>query len=271
MPNNNYELKTFTNTDYGKLSIIIVDNEFWFIGKTIAQMLGYERPNNAVNKYVESDDRKYFKKSDVESLLPQNEVLEIPNRGVTLINESGLYSLVLASKLPSARKFQRWVTSEVLPSIRKHGAYMTKEVIEQTLLNPDFIIKLATELKEEQEKNARLTEEKKYLETENAALTGEINLWSERSVINALVRKYSSVTRKSFEYGFRTYYRYLNTKLHINLKSRKTRSGKKNAKYFDFLKVNELKPAIGVAVAMCKEVGIDVIAVINAENAKQYL
>ena len=80
---------------------------------------------------------------------------------MTVINESGLYSLILSSKLPTAKKFKRWVTSEVLPSIRKHGAYMTEETIEKAITNPDFLIKLATELKHEKEQRKLLEEEKK--------------------------------------------------------------------------------------------------------------
>ena len=78
--------------------------------------------------------------------------IELGQRGGWLINESGLYSLVLSSKLPTAKKFKRWVTSEVLPSIRKHGAYMTPEKLEEALLDPDTLIRLATDLKQEREK-----------------------------------------------------------------------------------------------------------------------
>lgn len=81
---------------------------------------------------------------------------DVPNRGLTIINESGLYSLVLSSKLPTARKFRRWVTSEVLPSIRKHGGYLTPEKLEDVLLHPDTLIRLAQNLKEEQEKRRAL-------------------------------------------------------------------------------------------------------------------
>ncbi|MGZ7298081.1 BRO-N domain-containing protein, partial [Streptococcus pyogenes] len=86
------------------------------------------------------------------------------NRNMTIINESGLYSLILKSKLPSAKKFKRWVTSEVLPAIRKHGGYLTPEKVEEALLNPDTIIQLATKLKEE--RTGRLIAEQKIAEYE---------------------------------------------------------------------------------------------------------
>lgn len=83
---------------------------------------------------------------------------------MTIINESGLYSLILSSKLPGAKEFKRWVTSEVLPTIRKHGAYMTPETLQAAILNPDTMIQLCQQLKAEQDKNARLA-------AENSALT----------------------------------------------------------------------------------------------------
>lgn len=82
-------------------------------------------------------------------------------RGGWIINESGLYSLILSSKLPNAKRFKRWVTSEVLPSIRKHGAYMTEDTLEKALTSPDFLIQLANKLKDEQIKRKELEEEKK--------------------------------------------------------------------------------------------------------------
>ena len=85
---------------------------------------------------------------------------------MTIINESGLYSLVLSSKLPTAKKFKRWVTAEVLPSIRKHGGYLTPETLEEAILNPDTMIRLCTALKDEQDK-------RKALEVTNSALTVE--------------------------------------------------------------------------------------------------
>ena len=90
-----------------------------------------------------------------------------------IINESGLYSLILSSKLPEAKEFKRWVTHEVIPSIRKHGAYLTPEKIEEVLLNPDTIIKLATELKEEREKVKVLTPKAEFYDT----VTGADNDW----------------------------------------------------------------------------------------------
>ena len=123
-----------------------VDNEPMFVGKDVADILGYQTGSRDVNTHVEAEDRlKYQIGTSGQA------------REMTIINESGLYSLVLSSKLPTAKEFKHWVTHEVLPSIRKHGAYMTPETIEKAIYNPDFIINLATKLKDEQAKTAALT------------------------------------------------------------------------------------------------------------------
>lgn len=117
-----------------------INGEAWFVGKDVATVLGYARTADAVRKHVDEEDR------GVSNLATPS-----GKQSMTIINESGLYSLIISSKLPSAKRFKRWITSEVLPAIRKHGAYMTDQKIEEILLNPDTIIKLATELKTERE------------------------------------------------------------------------------------------------------------------------
>ncbi|MBS4534972.1 phage antirepressor [Clostridium sp. D2Q-14] len=142
------DIKIFSNNDFGSIRIVEVNGEGWLVGKDVAKILGYERPTKAISDHVDEDDRDEVPIQDSIGRMQKTAV----------INESGLYSLVLSSKLPTAKKFKRWVTKEVLPSIRKHGAYMTLEVIEETLTNPDFIIQLATNLKKEQQ--ARIEAEK---------------------------------------------------------------------------------------------------------------
>ena len=97
---------------------IEIEGEPWFVGKDVADILGYKNGSRDINVHVDEEDRKIIKSTETV-------LLDIPSRGLTVINESGLYSLILSSKLPSAKKFKRWVTSEVLPTIRKHGAYLT--------------------------------------------------------------------------------------------------------------------------------------------------
>lgn len=117
---------------------LTVSDEPYFVGKDVANILGYERSDNAIRNHVDDEDK-----------LTHQISASGQKRNMTIINESGLYSLILSSKLPSAKEFKHWVTGEVLPTIRKHGAYMTSEVIEKTISDPDFIIGLATQLKEE--------------------------------------------------------------------------------------------------------------------------
>ena len=120
---------TFENSEFGTIRTTIIDGEPWFVGKDVARALGYSNSRDALNAHVDKDDKRVIQKSE-------NTTLEIPNRGMTIINESGLYALILASKLPTAKKFKHWVTSEVLPSIRKHGAYISG----QASLDADEII-----------------------------------------------------------------------------------------------------------------------------------
>lgn len=137
------ELQTF-NFEELPVRTLTVDEEPYFVGKDVAEILGYSNTRDALSKHVDEDDKKV--------LTSRNTTLEnLPNRGLTAVNESGLYSLIFSSKLESAKRFKRWVTSEVLPSIRKHGIYATDNVIEQTIQNPDYIITVLTEFKKERE------------------------------------------------------------------------------------------------------------------------
>lgn len=141
-------LQIFENPEFGRIRTVEVEGEPWLVGKDVAQALGYGEGKslaNAVANHVDEED-----KGVTELMTPGG------SQKMVIINESGLYSLVLSSKLPTARKFKRWVTSEVLPSVRKHGAYLTPEKLEDVLLHPDTLIQLAQNLKEEQEKRRAL-------------------------------------------------------------------------------------------------------------------
>ena len=109
------ELKVFNNPEFGKVRTVEINGEPWLVGKDVALALGYSDTFGALKKHVDDEDKQNC----------QNDSFETP-RGMTVINESGLYSLVLSSKLPGAKKFKHWVTSEVLPSIRKTGHYTAK-------------------------------------------------------------------------------------------------------------------------------------------------
>lgn len=113
----NNQLQIFKNNEFGQVRGILINDEPYFIGKEVAEVLGYANSKDAIQKHVDEEDKQIIQRS-------QFATLEIPNRGLTIINESGLYSLILSSKLPNAKKFKRWVTSEVLPQIRKTGGYL---------------------------------------------------------------------------------------------------------------------------------------------------
>lgn len=106
------EVKIFSNEEFGQIRSIMIDGEPWFVGKDVAAALGYEKERNAIQKHVDADDALK------RGILTNGGIQEM-----TVINESGLYSLIFGSKLESARKFKHWVTSEILPSIRKTGTY----------------------------------------------------------------------------------------------------------------------------------------------------
>lgn len=134
------ELKIFENEQFGEVRTVVIDSEPYFVGKDIGEILGYDRPDKALDKHVDDEDKLMVQIGTSGQ-----------NRNMYVINESGLYSLILSSKMPKAKEFKRWVTSEVLPSIRKHGVYATEELLD----NPDFLIKALQELKEERELNKK--------------------------------------------------------------------------------------------------------------------
>lgn len=139
------EIKVFNNERFGEVRTININGEPWFVGKDVADILGYQNGSRDINRHVEEEDR------NKTMIFDGNQ-----NKETIVINESGLYSLILSSKLPAAKEFKKWVTAEILPSIRKHGAYMTDTTLERVLTDPDFLIQLATELKKEKEANKAL-------------------------------------------------------------------------------------------------------------------
>lgn len=140
-------VQTF-NFESSSVRVIEIDNEPWFVGKDVAKVLGYSNPQKALRDHVDEED------SRGERIVTPSGI-----QTTKVINESGLYSLILSSKLPTAKKFKRWVTSVVLPSIRKHGMFATEKTIDQMLEDPDSMIRVLTEMKEERAKR-RLAEEK---------------------------------------------------------------------------------------------------------------
>ena len=143
-------VQIFSNEEFGRIRTIAINGEPWFVGKDVAERLGYTDTAQAVRKHIDDEDKG---------------VVDLTTPGgiqrATIINESGLYSLVLSSKLPRAKAFKRWVTSEVIPSIRKRGIYATPQAAEQMLKDPDVMIRALQELKAERQKRQELEQKRK--------------------------------------------------------------------------------------------------------------
>lgn len=172
------QLKAF-NFEEQEVRTELINNEPWFVGKDVADVLGYKNGSRDINRHVEDEDKLKYRIGTAGQAREQ-----------ILVNESGLYSLIFNSTLENAKRFKRWVTSEVLPTIRKHGAYMTPEKIEEALTDPDTIIQLATRLKDEREQ--RLIAEQRVNELQPKATYYDLILQN-KSLL--------SVTKIAKDYG----------------------------------------------------------------------
>lgn len=186
------ELTIFENAEFGSIRTVEMDGAPYFVGKDVAQVLGYSNPQKAIRDHVDDEDRTV------------NESFTVNGTAITLINESGLYSLILSSKLPKAKEFKHWVTSEVLPAIRRHGMYAVDELIE----NPDLAIAALTALKEEREKTKQLTETVAVQSQQIAELQPKASYYD--VVLNC--KDLVSVSEIAKDYGKSA--RWLNEKLH---------------------------------------------------------
>lgn len=166
------KLQIFKNTDFGQVRTLIVNDEPYFVGKDVAESLGYKDTADAVKRHVDNEDKLTRRFTDSGQ-----------SREMYIINESGLYSLILSSKLPTAKQFKRWVTSEVLPTIRKHGVYATDDLLD----NPDFLIDALQKLKAEREQ--RLVAEQRVLELQPKASYYDVILQSKSLVSVSQIAK----------------------------------------------------------------------------------
>ena len=244
------EIKIFEHPELGEIRTLHINDEPWFVLVDVCKVLKLSSSHKVADR-LEEDER---------SQIPLTDSLN-RRQNVTIINESGLYSVILRSDKPQAKPFRKWVTSEVLPSIRKHGAYMTPEKLEEVLLNPDVLIELATNLKQEQEKNSELT-------ATNAALTMEINTWDDRAIINALIRTFAN-RRCGNNFAVAWNILYKRMRYGEKICPRKRKVHKKNGSLLDTLTDDEIKLALKQATALCEEAGLDTGAIINEVNRKK--
>lgn len=138
-------LQIFENSEFGKVRTVIVNDEPYLVGKDVATILGYKNTRDAILRHVDDEDKVVVKHDSPSGV-----------QDMVVINESGLYSMTLSSKLEGAKKFKKWVTKDVLPSVRKHGVYATNDFVEQALNDPDFAISMLQKLKQERKEKALL-------------------------------------------------------------------------------------------------------------------
>lgn len=261
-------MTVFENAEFGKVRTIMIDGEPWFVGKDVAESLGYSNASKAVMTHVDDDD-KTFKMVDIAD--SQNGNMPIGQTKTALINESGVYSLVFSSKLEGAKRFKHWVTSEVLPSIRKHGMYATENTLQQMINNPDMIVMMAQRMLDEkaradtaEAKVAELESSVSSLKAENSALVGDITMWDSRALLNALIRKYAAVHMDNdFAGAWRAFYKELLYKEGISVAGRSKSGSKLNT-----LTEEEVIAGVSVAIAMCRRCAVDVEDIVgHADHA----
>lgn len=186
-------IKIFENPDFGKVRVVDIKGEPWFAGKDVAAVLGYTDTFGAIKKHVDDDDKQNCQNSSFES-----------PRGLTFISESGLYSLILSSKLPKAKEFKRWVTSEVLPSIRKTGGYTLPAMSEIELIAA--VAKAAAE----QERRLQLVEGKLEAAVDEIHIN-DAQKYRLRSLVEEMARFFAKREGKSYRQVISTLWRHVNS------------------------------------------------------------
>ena len=181
------EMKVFESNEFGNVGVIEIGNKQYFMANGIAKALGYSNTSKAINDHCRYVTKRYIPH-------PQNKDKSIE---ANFISEGDVYRLIVRSKLPSAERFEKWVFDEILPTIRKHGVYMTPETIEKTLTNPDFIIQLATQLKEEQQARREL----EVQNTQQKQIIGELK--PKADYVDMILKSHSlvTVTQIAKDYG----------------------------------------------------------------------
>ena len=218
------EITVFNNDEFGSIRTVTIKNEPWFVGKDVANVLGYERDTKAVTDHVDEDDRKNIN-GKTQSYLG----LELGQRGGWLINESGLSSLILSSKLPNAKKFKHWVTSEVLPSIRKTGSYgkpMSQLEIAQYSIN--LLIEQERKMKALEAQQGEQVKRLDIIDSRLEVLNGVHIEGTGRDRLNAMVRAY--VVKKGISYaeGWKDFKKAYNRAFHTCLGALLTNYTNKN-------------------------------------------
>lgn len=205
-------LQVFNNKEFGQVRVIVKKDEPWFVGKDLAECLGYSNTRDAIRRHVDQEDRSDVVIHDGRQ-----------NRKMVAVNESGLYCLILSSELPTAKKFKKWVTSEILPTIRKTGGYVANDglFVDTYLPFADEATKamfLAT-LETVREQNELIRQQQRQIQHKEDVIIGlvdDIELAEKRQVINRVVRYKGA----NFQERWRELYRQFEMKYHVNLDRR---------------------------------------------------
>ena len=264
------EIKIFENEEFGSVRTMEINGEPYFVGKDVATILGYSNINKAIQMHVDEEDKKVL---DYKGFSHFGTTLWSGNdfSNKTIINESGLYSLILSSKLPKAKEFKHWVTSEILPSIRKTGGYLANSDMmvstyfgnlppeQQTLVKGLFDNIIAQQTKID------------TLTTTNEVLTTDILSWADRPLVNALVRRYAGYACDgNFASAWIEFKKELLYKYSININSRITAYINKNGKKphtLDVITDDEVLSALKTIVSLCENKNIDISDLLNKHKA----
>lgn len=252
------EIKIFENPDFGKVRTMEIDGEPYFVGKDVAEILGYTNTSKAITDHVDSDDKGVTNCYTLGG-----------NQNLTVINESGLYSLILSSKLPRAKEFKRWVTADVLPTIRKTGGYIANSEFMVTTYFGNLPAEQQTLVKGLFDNIIAQQNKIDTLATTNEVLTTDILSWADRPLVNALVRRYAGYACDgNFGSAWIEFKKELLYKYSININARITayhnKTGKKTPpKTLDMISDDEVLSALKTIVSLCDAKKIDISDLLN--------
>ena len=201
------DIQIFNNPEFGEVRTVVIDDEPWFVGKDVATALGYTNPQRAIRDHVDDED-----KGVTEMVTPGG------TQKVPIINESGLYSLVLSSKLPTAKKFKRWVTSEILPAIRKTGGYQ-KPLSQLEILQGSInqLVEQNKRLSRVEMKQEEQDRQMSHINTSIEVLNGVCTEGTKRDRLNAMVRAYANKAGLTYPTAWHKFCEAFNFAFHTNI------------------------------------------------------
>lgn len=205
------DIQVFNNPEFGEVRTVNIDGDPWLVGKDVAAALGYSNTKDALASHVDAEDKSILQRSE-------NATFEIPTRGLTIINESGLYSLVLSSKLPTAKKFKRWVTSEILPTIRKTGGYQ-KPLSQLEILQGSInqLVEQNKRLSRVEMKQEEQDRQMSHINTSIEVLNGVCTEGTKRDRLNAMVRAYANKAGLTYPTAWHKFCEAFNFAFHTNI------------------------------------------------------